>query len=115
MGSVTVMLVMATWISVISGDLPTTSYVKLIDIWFVWHLSISFVVVIYHIFLDRMNSSSATFPISEVKPRSQDYDEEVTNMKLKNSNIKIVNKRGATVFSLVNLTFYIIYFIISLS
>ena len=115
MGSVTVMLVMATWISVISGDLPKTSYVKLIDIWFVWHLSISFVVVIYHIFLDGTNSRIATFPISEVKPRSQDYGEEVTTMKLKNSNIKIVNKRGATVLSLVNFTFYIIYFIISLN
>ena len=39
MGSVTVMVVMATWISVISGDLPKTSYVKLVDIWFVWHLT----------------------------------------------------------------------------
>ena len=115
MGSVTVMLVMATWISVISGDLPKTSYVKLIDIWFVWHLSITFLVVIYHIFLDRKKLHPATFPVIEVKPSPKDFDDETTSMKPQNSSMNIFNKRSAAFLSILNLMFYVIYFIVSLS
>ena len=66
MGSATMILVLATWISVISGDLPKTSYVKLIDCWFVWHVATTFAMVVYHILLDRLRTRPVNFGDIEV-------------------------------------------------
>jgi hypothetical protein len=60
-GSVTVMLVLTTLINIVNGDLPSTSYMKLIDFWFVWHIVIIFVIIIYHILLERMIKHKITF------------------------------------------------------
>ena len=54
MGAGTALLVIATLLNAINNDLPKTSYIKLIDLWFLWHLASIFVMISYHIILDRM-------------------------------------------------------------
>ena len=38
MGAGTALLVITTLLNAINDDLPKTSYLKLIDVWFVWHI-----------------------------------------------------------------------------
>ena len=108
------MVVMATWISVISDDLPKTSYVTLVDIWFVWHLTITFLIGIYHIFLDRISKSSIQFKVSMVATRIQSPEDKHTALGNGNRNIHKINVIGIWIFAIVNITFYATYFYVSL-
>ena len=91
-GSVTMMLVLTTWISVINADLPRTSYVKMIDAWFVWHVIIGFLIIMYHILLDKLRNTFLG-----------------TNALRKN-----VNTIALTTFFVLNCTFYAVYWTLSL-
>ena len=54
MGAGTALLVIATLLNSINGDLPKTSYLKLIDLWFLWHITNVFGMIIsvfWHIVL----------------------------------------------------------------
>ena len=68
MGAATMILVQATWLNIVSSELPKTSYVKLIDIWFVWHISISFAIILCHIAMDKIKLKSNKSSIKEVGP-----------------------------------------------
>ena len=48
-GSGTALLVMATLINVVKSDLPKTAHIKLIDIWFLWHVVLVYVLSLIHI------------------------------------------------------------------
>lgn len=91
MGAVTIMLVLATVLNVVNGDLPKTSYVKLINGWFVWHIVITFVIIIYHILLDRIS-----------KQNNKD-------------TINKVNRNAIIIFPIINGIFYAIYFSLTLN
>ena len=54
MGTVTALLVLVSLLSSVNEDLPKTSYMKLIDLWFLWHITSLLVIIIFHIILDRM-------------------------------------------------------------
>ena len=53
MGSGTALLVIATLISMITGGLPKTSYLKLIDVWLIWHFFFVFFMIWSNILVDR--------------------------------------------------------------
>jgi hypothetical protein len=112
MGSATMILVLATWISVISGDLPKTSYVKLIDVWFVWHVTTTFAMVVYHILLDRLRTRQISFNIVEATPQEKVKD----GIQIQNTKVKItrINKIIIIIFTFINCTFYGVYFYLSL-
>ena len=67
-GAGTSLLVILTLINAISNELPKTSYVKHIDIWFSWHLTTNFVIIAYHIFLDRVMKHLLESPTKCVGP-----------------------------------------------
>ena len=54
-GTLTTILVQATWIGIINYDLPTTPYVKLIEVWFTWHIIMTSLVILFRVFLDAIN------------------------------------------------------------
>ena len=54
--NLTVMLVLTTMFISVSNNLPTTSYVKMIDIWLLGSLVLPFVEVILHTYMDLLRS-----------------------------------------------------------
>jgi hypothetical protein len=51
MVSVTVLLVFAALLTPIKGKIPTTSYFKFIDLWFLWYITYMFSIILFHILL----------------------------------------------------------------
>jgi hypothetical protein len=114
MGSATMILVLATWISVISGDLPKTSYKKLIVIWFVWHGTATFLIVVYHIVLDRMLMKTVTFKVTTVLPQLNENDGPEMVIQSSMDKIMRITKAIITTFTLINISFYVLYFSLSI-
>ena len=52
--NVTTMLVLVTLFLSVSGSLPTTSYIKMIDVWFIFNLMVPFCEVILHTYIDNL-------------------------------------------------------------
>ena len=114
MGSVTMMLVLMTWIGVINGDLPKTSYVKMIDCWFIWHVVITFLINIYHISLDKLGKTSLRTNVIDVGERDERISRNTNTMKKEKSLQKDVNKIVLTIFFVLNCTFGAVYCMLSL-
>ena len=56
--NLTVMLVLVTMFISVSNNLPTTAYVKMIDIWLIFNLTIPFVEVLLHTYMDYYRDDS---------------------------------------------------------
>ena len=96
MGAGTALLVIVTLLSAINADLPKTSYVKFIDIWFMWHVISIFLMIAYHMILNQLRSYLHTKAI--------------------NKWIKInrINGTMIIIFPAINGIFYAIYFSLTL-
>ena len=106
MGAGTALLVTATLLNAISGDLPKTSYMKFIDLWFVWHVVSIFAMIIYHIIL---NSTRKYFEKSITDSLPFQATRYATSRKVtKINNIFII------VFPILNSLFYGIYFCLTM-
>ena len=101
-GSLTVMLVLVTLLDLVNADLPETSYMKMIDLWFVWHIGIGFGVTMYHISL-RMISRYMQLD----RQREFEINEAHESMKQK---LRSINGYAAVLFPTMNAIFYAIYF-----
>ena len=113
MGAGTALLVIATLLGAISGDLPKTSYMKHIDVWFLWHNLSILSILVYHIILNRMytyhedqetKEKFAFKTMSSVIPTKLDGTEAVR----RGNNIIIM------IFPIINSLFYSIYFYFTL-
>jgi len=54
--NLTVMLVLTTMFLSISKSLPATSYVKMVDLWLIFNLSIPFILVLMHTYIDHIRN-----------------------------------------------------------
>ena len=110
MGAGTALLVIATLINAVKNDLPKTSYMKFIDIWFLWHVGSVFGIIIYHIVLDRIRSflEDRTEPGNDVSRFEKDDGESLRKQGIK--LIKNINKAMIYVFPILTGSFYIVYF-----
>ena len=52
--NVTTMLVLVTLFLSVSGSLPTTSYIKMVDVWFIFNLMVPFGEVLLHTYIDSL-------------------------------------------------------------
>ena len=110
MGSGTALLVMATLINVVKGDLPKTAYMKFIDVWFLWHVVTVFMIITYHIVLVRIrkmlenHDSTVGINASLDRVNVNGLDEE------NNNTIENINKALIFLFPVINIVFYIVYF-----
>ena len=91
-GAGTALLVIVTLLNAINIDLPKTSYMKYIDLWFMWHLISVFLMIAYHIVLNRLRSYFNTKNINKWKMISR------------------INSILIFAFPFVNGIFYAIYF-----
>ena len=106
-GSVTVMLVLVSLLDIVNGDLPETSYMKLIDLWFLWHIGMGFGVTIYHIVL-RIITRDIQFD----RPTGFEIHEA---HKSASQKLSIINGSAIIVFPAVNGLFYGTYFYVSIN
>ena len=58
MVTITALLVLASLLGAINEDLPTTSYFKFIDVWFLWYLINIFIMCVYHVLLDMVKDDN---------------------------------------------------------
>ena len=104
MGALTSLLVIATLFSSISNGLPKTSYVKLIDIWFLWH-NISILAIIFcHIILNKLKMYLENLGNNEVTPLEDEVKQNRMKALHRGNNILIM------IFPSINVIFYAIYF-----
>ena len=55
--NLTCMLVLTTMFINVSNNLPTTSYMKMIDVWLLFNLSLPFIVVLLHTYMDTLRDN----------------------------------------------------------
>ncbi|XP_071552922.1 uncharacterized protein [Panulirus ornatus] len=67
MTTLTSLLVMATLFTQVSASLPKTSYFKMVDVWLLFCIVMSFLIIIFHVVIDNSLTSSSS---STEKPRS---------------------------------------------
>ena len=48
-------LVLTALLNKINGDLPKTPYFKFVDLWFLWHITTNFAIIIHHTILDKIS------------------------------------------------------------
>ena len=114
MGSGTVLLVIATLITAVKSDLPKTSYMKFIDIWFLWHVVSVFAIIVYHIILERMRSYLETATKAENQVLHF-RDDDAASMEIRGVKlIDNVNKVMIYVFPILTGSFYVVYFCLKL-
>ena len=114
MGSGTALLVIATLINAVKSDLPKTSYMKFIDIWFLWHVVSVFAIIVYHIVLERMRSylEKATEAENQVLHFKEDDTAYCKILGVK--SINNINKAMIYVFPILTVSFYVVYFCVKL-
>ena len=93
--TITTMLVMYTLYMAVSNKLPPTSYIKLIDIWLIFGLTLPFTVFFLHVLIEH-------FPVSHPDP--------ATAVKLKRTRDIFVSL-GRLVLPGLILTFATLYFL----
>ena len=57
--NLTTMLVLTTMFISVSNNLPTTAYVKMIDIWLIFNLLMPFLLVLLHTYMDSLRTDSS--------------------------------------------------------
>ena len=57
--NLTTMLVLTTMFISVSNNLPTTAYVKMIDIWLIFNLLMPFLLVLLHTYMDCLRTDSS--------------------------------------------------------
>ena len=112
MGAGTALLVITTLFNAVNDDLPTTSYLKFVDFWFVWHAISIFIMIAFHICLDRLrtyltrcNEEDLTTSQSMSVSETQQNDGWVMVVR--------INKYFIFVFAWLSALFYVIYFILT--
>ena len=114
MGAGTALLVIATLINAVHNDLPKTSYMKFIDIWFLWHVVSVFAIIIYHIVIERLRSfwEGKTESANNVSCLGKDEVESVRKQDV--TIIKNINRAMIFLFPILTALFYVIYFCLKL-
>ena len=107
-GAGTALLVVATFFNAIHGDLPQTSYVKLIDLWFVVHVISIFLMIAYHVVLGRLKKyfekqlETDCLPFSTFDPSGD------VKVKAK-MKISSIDRYFVLIFPFLNIIFYVVY------
>jgi len=92
--TITTMLVMYTLYMAVSNKLPPTSYIKMIDIWLIFGLTLPFTVFFFHVLIEHLPS------------RHQNQETEMFYKRVRDS-LSII---GKFVLPCIIVSFVIIYF-----
>ena len=128
MVTITALLVLAALLGSISDALPTTSYFKFIDLWFLWYLINIFLITVYHIMLDMVKdndtlvhqqshncekTTNQIIPIAVGNTQTKKGEKCVT--KRMNLNKQTINRIAIVIFPVCTTGFNLIYFALSTS
>ena len=122
-GTGTALLAVVMLLNVINSNLPSTSYVKYIDLWFLWHVASIFFMIIYHILIGRLHTYSEDpkgdkcAPINMNKSMSQIRKQRIVRSAKKNNKniISTIDKLFIFIFPILSSLFYAIYFCATLN
>ena len=108
-GAGTSLLVIATLFSSISEDLPKTAYMKLIDIWFLWHNISILAIISYHILMNKLGTYLEQLASNEIAPSKVMVW--ITSTRLyRMKAINQVNNIVTMAFPILHVLFYAMYF-----
>ena len=107
-GAGTALLVVATFFNAIHGDLPQTSYVKLIDLWFVVHVISIFLMIAYHVVLGRLKKHFEKQLENDCLPFKAFDTREDIKVKAK-MKISSIDRYFVLIFPILNIVFYVVY------
>ena len=113
MGAGTALLVVATLLNAVSGDVPQTSYTKFVDYWFLWHVTNIFTMIAFHIALDRLRSYLMACNEEDVIRISTISPSEPSKVKAWKTVLRI-NNAFIIMYAILNGLFYVIYFILTI-
>ena len=121
--SVTALLVLVTLFGAIStkDDFPQTSGFKYIDIWFLWYLTNTFLIICHHVGLSKVASNMCSFgkkkendKICRIKPlHSMDEIDTEEDEKCRVSKMESINSIVNILFFLGMIIFNAIYFVVA--
>ena len=112
MGSLTSLLVLTSLIGAINSGLPKTSYLKCIDYWFIWYITIIFLIIIHHVLLDNLSGGSKDNRNNLVSNTMEPNDKKsFLNRKAKQI---LFNKIAIYLFPFINVFFNVIFFFYSI-
>ena len=117
MGAGTALLVMVTLLNAVTNELPETSYTKLIDYWFLWHLLLIFCTIVFHVCLGRIqNHMEAPTDDNIITPLPYKHMDAIKLMEQNRmSKTTKINNAAIMIFPILNGIFYAIYFHCTLS
>ena len=124
MGAGTALLVLTTLLNAVTHDLPKTSYMKYVDVWFLWHLISTFAMIAYHICISRLQKCCKYDSDNQILPTdAPEIENEKLPSKMKRkltkscydaSGIKQINKIFVVAIPILNTIFYVMYFCLTL-
>nr|XP_027210128.1 glycine receptor subunit alpha-3-like [Penaeus vannamei] len=101
MVSLTSLLVLAALFTQVSASIPKTSYLKLVDVWFIFCICIVFSVVATLTAINYFKRSPKVSPLVVVKPAMQP----TTDNKITNASISAINRLCQLTFPVIALLF----------
>ncbi|XP_068223058.1 uncharacterized protein [Palaemon carinicauda] len=109
MASLTSLLVLATLFAQASASLPKTSYFKVVDVWILFCVITTFLVIVFHILIDNQETSQ-----TRVKSFNSSHEEETTSLKKYLSwaldfQIKNLERKAKLIILTLIITFIILY------
>ena len=113
MGAGTSLLVLATQFAATSRDLPKTSYMKLIDTWFLWHNISILAIIFYHIILNKRYLYLTAQVNDEVEP----FESSGGIKSTRQEHIEALHRANniiITIFPSLHIIFCAIYFLFPL-
>ena len=114
MGASTALLVTVTLRNAINSELPKTSYMKYVDLWFVWHVMSIFFIICCHISFGRILKCFK-------KPRKIDDSPYLTKDDIEAAKVEVsakttkIDRISVILFFGINMIFYAIYTYVTLS
>ena len=113
MGSVTSLLVLTSLRGSINSGLPKTSYLKYIDVWFLWYTTSILLIIISHIAMDKVridsNINGKVLMVNSKNPSRND----IRILPNRTPKRELINGLAIIFLPILNLCFNSAYFYIS--
>ena len=107
MGIGTVLLVITMLLNSNNDNLPNTSYMKLLDIWFAWHILNVFAVITYHIVIDGVRRYLEKLDEAGVSQLNASDDDNSVKPRGATTKINWINRIVIVVFPFFNGIYFI--------
>ncbi|XP_023349732.1 uncharacterized protein LOC111718389 [Eurytemora carolleeae] len=111
MGALTALLVMAALLSSSKENVPPTSGLIMIDVWFVWFIASVFLITIIHIFIEKAENRPMMWSrrVKRVNPKETTLSYQLQDKLRAMGKKELYNFLAQIVFLIKTIVFLIIY------